>query len=135
MVIDVTGDESPSAAWQRLAEKAHRILESVLVLAGSDYAGYKKYNTFSELNAALVWAEGVVRNHRKYSTSGGRNWSPRFSMLVAAELAVVRNSLLTLHLSLQEDMMQGVNSSLERLRATETVEEFAVALPVEVVQL
>lgn len=134
MVSNITGDEA-IISWQELADQAHRILGSVVTLAGREYSELKKGSTFSELNAALAWAESFLRSDGAGSTSGSCTLGPHVAEMIAAEIAVIRNRLLTLHLSMQQEMMQGVNSSLERLRAADTVEEFARVLPIEVVEL
>src|SRR5699024_9229656 len=85
--------------------------------------------------ARLRWAETFMRTHGASLSSTGWIGSPHAAKVIAAEAAVIRNSLLTLHLSMQQEMMEGVNSSLERLRAAETVEELARMLPFEVVSL
>lgn len=136
MVSNVTDEDGQTlTSWQSLADQAHRILDSVVGLAGSEYTERKKGSTFTELHAALTWAENFLRGGAAGSGSGGRIWGPHATEVIIAEIAVIRNRLLTLHLAMQQEMMQGVNSSLERLRSAATVEEFAQMLPMEVVEL
>ena len=136
MVSDITVPADRSGnSWQVLTEQTHRLLELVAGLAGGTNAAYKWGSTFSELNSGLMWAEKFMRTHAASLSSTGRIRSPHAAEVIVAEAAVIRNSLLTLHLSMQQEMMEGVNSSLERLRAAETVEEFARMLPFEVVSL
>jgi len=136
MVSNVTDEDGQTLpSWQAQADQAHRILDSVVGLAGRDYTERKKGGTFAELHSALTWAENFLRGDAAGSSSGGRAWGPHAIEMIIAEIAVVRNRLLTLHLAMQQEMMQGVNSSLERLRSAVTVEEFAQVLPMEVVEL
>ncbi|GAB3710321.1 hypothetical protein GCM10027590_06240 [Nocardiopsis nanhaiensis] len=122
-------------SWESLTARAHHILETVALLDHRCLPLHGVGDSWRELDAALAWAEGVLRSRGPVWSQAGGLDVPGAARLLASDVAVLRNSLMTRQMATRQEMMHRVDQSLQKLRTIGSIDEFSSRLPVEIVEL
>lgn len=127
--------DDPSGSWDELLERAYNLLDIVAGLARREFTVQGVGCDPSSLDAALAWAEKYLRTEGPKLPSTSALDGPQVARELLLEVADMRGRLLISVMASRHEMMQRVDQSLQRLRAVDTIEEFAQELPRELVEL
>lgn len=127
--------DGSSDTWESLIYRVHQALEIVAVLGRKQYSSHDVGSDLPSLDAALSWAENYLRTQGPKLPRSGKLNGPQVARDVLLEVVDLRGRLFMTALASRNEMMQRVDQSLQRMRAVDTVENFAHELPKEIVSL
>lgn len=124
-----------SETWEFLTDRVHRVLQVVAGLARKRYSPAGVGSDLPALDAALSWAENYLRAQGPGLSRTDEADGPQVARDMLLEVVDLRGRLVATAMASRHQMMQRVDQSLQRLRAVDTVDDFARELPKEIVSL
>ena len=127
--------DDTSDTWELLTYRVHQTMEIIAGLARKPYSSHEVGSDLPSLDAALSWAENYLLTQGPKLPRSRVLDGPQVARDMLLEVADLRVRLVTTAMASHNEMMQRVDQSLQRLRAVDTIEDFAHELPKEVVSL